>query len=185
MMGMIITISGYPGSGKTTAGRMVASKLGYSFLSMGDLRGKVAMKRGLTIDQLNEIGSKEPWTDREIDKRLAKIGRKGGSIVIDSWIAFHFIPKSFKVFLTGDERVRAERIFRDQRPDEERRDSADAVLEAQRRRIENTDARYRKWYGVSFRDMRHYDLVIDTTKLTARQVADKILREARKRMKKK
>jgi predicted cytidylate kinase len=177
---MIITISGLPGSGKTTVGRIVAKKLGYRFLSMGDLRGEIAMKHGMTIDQLNEIGKKESWTDKEVDGMLAEKGRSEDNFVVDGWIAFHFIPQSFKVFLTGDERVRATRIFKDQRPDEERQKSVDAVIKMQKRRIANTDARYRKWYGVSFQDMGHYDLVVDTTKISAKQVAEKILKEAKK-----
>lgn len=177
---MIITISGLPGSGKTTVGRIVAKKLGYRFLSMGDLRGEIAMKHGMTIDQLNEIGKKESWTDKEVDGMLAEKGRSEDNFVVDGWIAFHFIPQSFKVFLTGDERVRATRIFKDQRPDEERQKSVDVVIKMQKRRIANTDARYRKWYGVSFQDMGHYDLVVDTTKISAKQVAEKILEEAKK-----
>jgi len=177
---MIITISGLPGSGKTTVGRIVAKKLGYRFLSMGDLRGEIAMKHGMTIDQLNEIGKKESWTDKEVDGMLAEKGRSEDNFVVDGWIAFHFIPQSFKVFLTGEERVRATRIFKDQRPDEERQKSVDVVIKMQKRRIANTDARYRKWYGVSFQDMGHYDLVVDTTKISAKQVAEKILKEAKK-----
>ena len=41
---MIITISGLPGSGKSTIGKMLAKKLGYKFYSMGDLRGKIEKK---------------------------------------------------------------------------------------------------------------------------------------------
>ena len=78
---MIITISGLPGSGKTTVGRIVAKKLGYRFLSMGDLRGEIAMKHGMTIDQLNEIGKKESWTDKEVDGMLAEKGRSEDNFV--------------------------------------------------------------------------------------------------------
>ncbi|MCX6741353.1 MAG: AAA family ATPase, partial [Candidatus Parcubacteria bacterium] len=46
---MIITLSGKPGSGKTTVAKILAEKLGYKFYSTGDLRGQMAMKRGLTI----------------------------------------------------------------------------------------------------------------------------------------
>ena len=51
---MIITISGKPGAGKTTVGKAVAARLGLEFYSMGDLRGKMASDRGLTIDELSK-----------------------------------------------------------------------------------------------------------------------------------
>jgi len=53
---MIITISGLPGSGKTSVGKLIAERLGYEFLSIGDLRGSFASKKGLTIDELNKLG---------------------------------------------------------------------------------------------------------------------------------
>ena len=71
---MIITISGVPGSGKSTAGKSVARKLGYEYVSMGDFRGKMAMERGLTIDELNKLGEKEDWTDRQADEYQRELG---------------------------------------------------------------------------------------------------------------
>ena len=73
---MIITISGIPGSGKTTVGRMLAEKLGYKFYSIGDLRGKMAMERGMTIDQLNELGKTDGRTRMLTNTRRASVSRR-------------------------------------------------------------------------------------------------------------
>ncbi len=172
---MIITISGLPGSGKTSVARELAGRLGYRFYSIGDLRGKMAMDRGLTIDQLNMLGEREDWTDRDADRYQEKLGREEDNFVIDSWIGFHFIPRSAKVFLEVREDEAAERIFRDQRPDEERKKSPEAVKGMLRERLRQTCGRYRKYYNLDFLDRGHYDLVIDTTRLTVKQVAEKIL----------
>ena len=64
---MIITISGKPGSGKSTVAKIIAAKLGLNKYSIGDLRGKMALDRGITIDELNEVGEKEDFTDKEAD----------------------------------------------------------------------------------------------------------------------
>ncbi|MBU0540313.1 AAA family ATPase, partial [Patescibacteria group bacterium] len=64
---MIITISGVPGSGKTTVAKILAERLGMKFYSMGDLRGKMATERGLTIDELNKLGETEAFTDNDVD----------------------------------------------------------------------------------------------------------------------
>ncbi len=95
---MIIVISGSPGSGKSTVGKILAKDLGYKFYSMGDLRGQMAMERGLTIDQLNEIGKTEDWTDRAADEYQKKLGETEDNFVIDSWAGFHFLPQAFKIF---------------------------------------------------------------------------------------
>jgi len=177
---MIITISGKPGSGKTTAAKRIAKELGYKHLSMGDLRGRIAQRHGMTIDELNEIGKKEDWTDKEADAELVKIGKKEDDYVIDTWIGFHFIPKSIKIFLEVDEGVGAERIFKDQRPDEPKKKTAEEVEKMLKERIENSRARYKKWYKIDYLDKANYDLIIDTTKMKKKEVADKILKFIKK-----
>ncbi len=172
---MIITISGLPGSGKSTVAKLLSKKLGYRHYSGGDMRGKIAMKHGMTIDELNEIGKTEFWTDKEVDELIKEKGEKEDDFVIDSWIAFHFIPRSKKIFLEVDPRAGAERVFSDQRPDEPTKETVEEVQEMLRKRLENTDSRYKKYYKVDFLDRKNYDLVIDTTNITAEQVADKVL----------
>ncbi|RLE38359.1 cytidylate kinase [Candidatus Woesearchaeota archaeon] len=177
---MIITIAGKPGSGKSTVGRMIAKKLGYKFYSTGDLRGKIAMDLGMTIDELNEIGVKEDWTDKLIDAKTEKIGKEKDNFVIDSWMAWHFIPKSVKIYLDVDPRIGAERIFREQRPDEEKKETVEEVMETIQKRLKDSAARYKKYYGVDILDLTNFDLVIDTSAITAEEVTEKILRFIKK-----
>lgn len=174
---MIITIGGHSGAGKTSAGRALAKKLGYRFYSMGDLRGKMAMELGMTIDELNEVGKKEAWTDKEVDQYQKKIGIEEDDFVVEGWVSFYFIPHSFKVFLDVDPRRAAERIFRNQRPDEEPQESAEKVLKMIKKRMEESQERYKKYYGVDCFCEECYDLVINTTYLKIDQVVDKIITE--------
>ena len=173
---MIITISGRPGSGKTTVGRLLANRLGYKFYSMGDLRGKMAMERGLTIDELNELGKKEAWTDRDADEYQAELGSKEDNFVIDGWMSWHFIPRSFKVLLEVDMNEGARRVFKDQRPDEDKVATISAMKKMLAKRVADSAARYRKYYGIeNVFASGHYDIVIDTTSITAEQAAKKVL----------
>ena len=173
---MIITISGKPGAGKTTIGKLLAQKLNYKFYSMGDLRGKMAMERNLTIDQLNEIGAKEDWTDKEVDTYQTKIAEKEDNLVFDGWLSFHFIPKSFKVFLDIAPEEAAKRVFKDQRPDEEHFDSVEKMQKEMANRLEQSRQRYLKYYNVDFLDRSHYDLIIDTTNMTPEEEVKLILK---------
>lgn len=174
---MIITISGKPGSGKSTVAKMLARKLGYRHYSMGDLRGKMALERGMNIDQLNALGEKDPSTDREIDARQEKLGMEEDNFVIDSRMGFHFIPHSLKIYLDISAKEAARRIFSDNanRPDERAYKSAAEAGAAQCKRVESDSKRYIKYYGVDCYDRSNYDVVIDTTKLRPGQVVEIII----------
>ena len=63
---MKITLSGKAGSGKTTLAKRLAKKLDYKQYSIGDLRGKMDQERGLTIDELNKIGEKNPGQTKKL-----------------------------------------------------------------------------------------------------------------------
>jgi predicted cytidylate kinase len=177
---MIITLSGVPGAGKSTIKALLAERLGYKAHSMGDMRGEMAKARGLTIDELNTLGMNEIFTDQEADEFQAELGRKEDNFVIDGWLSWHFIPQSFKVFLTVDPLIGAERIFTDRknnpkRADEPHYQSVAETLKILESRVKQTDERYQKWYQVQFLDPANYDLVIDTSSLTDSEVLGQIL----------
>lgn len=178
---MIISITGKPGSGKSTVGKMVAKELGYQFFSAGDLRGQIAMKHNMTIDQLNEVGKKEAWTDKECDDLLIKMGKEKDNMVFDSRLAWHFIPQSFKIFLDVDLNVAAKRIFKDQRVDEAKASSEKEMHERLMARMNADSERYKKWYSLDIFKLKQYDLVIDTSKMKPDEIMKKILDEVKKR----
>jgi len=172
---MIITIGGKPGSGKSTVAKELAKKLSYRYYSIGDLRGQMAMERGLTIDQLNELGEKEAWTDTTVDDYTKKIGQTENNVVIDSWLAWHLIPQAVKIYLDVNAHEAARRIFANPRPDEERQPNANETKKLIERRYQQTLQRFRNIYQVETADLKNYDFIINTTNLTINQVLDKIL----------
>ncbi len=177
---MIITISGKPGSGKTSVAKRVADKLGMRHLSTGDMRGQLAQEHGMTIDELNDVGRREFWTDRIIDERTKKVGKEEDNIVIDSWLAWNFIPHAVKVFLDVDPDEAARRVFRDQRPDESAKETQEEVKLMLKKRWDETAERYLKYYSVDLNDLSNFDHVIDTTGMSIEEVADRIAGIARK-----
>lgn len=166
---MIITISGTPGSGKSTVGPRLAHDLGFERIYAGGIRREVAKKLGMTIEEFNTLGEKEDFTDKEVDEYLRKLGQEKDNLVIEGRTAFHFIPNSFKVFLDVEPRVGAERIYKQFQAGEgaERNEQAYASVEEAmqklRERCECDARRYIKYYGLDCYDKSKYDLVIDTT----------------------
>lgn len=177
---MIITLGGLPGAGKSTIKNLLADELGLKAYSMGDMRGEMAKSRGLTIDELNDIGLTDASTDNEVDAFQKTLGETQDDFVIDGAMSWYFLPQSKKIYLAVDPKVAAERIFADRqnnpnRTDEPEYASVEATEQALAARAAQNDARYQKWYGVKYLDPKNYDLVIDTSRLTTDKVLKQIL----------
>ncbi len=162
----IITIAGKLGSGKSSAAKRVAQVFGWKHFSSGDFLREVANERGMTIKELMLAAEADPSIDHQIDNLLKSKGDEEG-LVIDSRLAFHWIPDSFKVYLEIDPEIAAERMFRDLQTNSSRRKSerARSVDEMKREMIERHESdvkRYKKLYGLNHTDHSHFDLVINT-----------------------
>lgn len=184
---MIISLAGLPGSGKSTVKNMLAEKLSLKRYSMGDMRGKMALDRGITIDELNKLGLTEDFTDKEADSFQTTLGQNEDNFIIDGRLSWHFIPQSFKVFLDVELDEAARRIFTARQADpESRKDEANYANAAETKaaieeRMADDSARYQKWYGVDYLDRSNYDLVVDTTHTPATEVVEQILQALRER----
>ena len=170
-----ITISGLPGSGKTTVAKTISKIFNCKKISIGDLRGEIAKEKGITIDELNEIGKTEDWVHKRADERTIEIGKKEGNFLVEGWLAYHFIPYSFKIFLKVDDKIAAKRIFKDQREDEKKCKTVSEVRSMLKKRLNITRNQFLKYYGVNFLDKKNYNLIIDTSKLAPEEVIRIIL----------
>jgi len=174
---MIITITGTPGSGKTTIGKALAKRLGYEFFSTGMFRREAAKKRGMTLEEYNILGETDPSTDLEADEYQEKLGKEKDNIIIEGKIAFHFIPHSIKLFITASDDVRATRIFNDKNwRNQEKPENVEEQKKLNAERIDIDNVRYKKYYDIDYSDMTQYDFVLDTTdELDIEKNVDKIM----------
>jgi len=171
----IITIAGKPGSGKSTTSKAVAAALGYQHFSSGDLFRAISKERGIDLLQANVSSEKDKEIDYLVDQRLRDIGAADDNMVIDSRMAWHWMPQSFKVYLDLDLITAAERIIKSTDPArmeaEHIPNDPQEYADALQQRLDSEARRYQNFYSVNPYDTSNYDLVVDTKANNPEQAA--------------
>ena len=174
---MLITISGVPGSGKTTVAKLLAERLGLPHVYAGDLYRREATRRGLTLEQFNELCEQDHSIDRQLDADMADRARRG-DVVLEGRLAGFLAAQNrldaLKVRLDAGDEVRARRVAQ-----REHRDWQE-VLEVNRRRHRSDAARYRMIYGFDLSDTHVYDVVLTTDHCTPEALVEELAARARR-----
>jgi CMP/dCMP kinase len=170
---MRITIAGDIGSGKTTIARELARHVSVEVCSTGGIQRQLAAARGITTLELNRLAETDASIDDQIDTYLKML--PSGDLVVESRMAWRFVPNSRKIFLYVLKQEAASRILRANRDDERYRLLDDAVFHISERRKSELK-RFMQYYDVNIDDLRNYDRVIDTTFAAPQTVVDRILR---------
>ena len=181
---MIITISGTAGSGKSTVAKAVAKEFGLKHYSAGDFMRELAVKRNISLMEIGRLAEKDVSIDREIDECTKKLAKED-NFVIDSRLAFHFIPKAIRIFLKVAPGIAAKRIWRDIKAKKravEQFSSEKEVLSGILKRQDSEVKRYRKYYRLDYLDEKNYDFVLDTSKLNVQESIEEVLKFIREKI---
>ncbi len=171
---MIITISGKAGSGKSTMAKELAEKLKLKHHSIGALLRQIAKEKNISLLELSKLAEKDFSIDKELDKKQIEL-KKEDNFVIDGRLTAFFIPNAdLKVFLDCKDEVRAKRIFNEKRKGEKSKHIDDSI-EKIKQREQSERKRYKELYKVDYYDKKLYNLIIDTTDLSIREVLEKIM----------
>lgn len=174
---MIITISGDIGSGKSTVGKLLVNQLGYRYLSTGGIQRKIAEEMGLTTLELNILSEENTEIDDRIDSYTKALNDSKDNFIVDSRLAWHFIPKSFKVFLQCSTEEAAKRIFKDgSRSGERSERSIRTLFEKILDRRASEKRRFIQKYNIDYTLLHQYDLIYDTTSSPPEKVMDEVIR---------
>ena len=162
---MLITISGEVGSGKTFIGKKLANQLNLHYICIGEKFKQIAKQKGMSVTEVLNYLEKNPNQERKIDKEQKNI-QEG---ILDSRLGFYFTKPNFNIYFKAPLEIRAKRIAE--------RDNITLEKAKQKiiRREETETRRYKKIYGVDIRDLKNYDLVIDTEKFETNKIIKMIL----------
>jgi CMP/dCMP kinase len=183
---LIITISGTPGSGKSTVAKIIMQELGAERIYVGGIRRELAREKSMTLEELNEYAKDNPETDVDIDNKVAgdakKLESEGKIVLVEGRTQYHFLSNSVKIYIKVNPDVGAERIWKDLENKETQNErnegniqSFDEMKVRIRERTENDKRRYHQYYNINPYDESQYDFVVDSTNISATEVAKKVL----------
>jgi predicted cytidylate kinase len=184
---MVISFSGAPGSGKSTAAKTLAEKLGWPRYYIGGILRDIAAQTGMTLAEITKRGETDFSVDREIDEYQQDLGKTEDNFVIEGRTSWYFIPQSIKIYLDveldeGVKRIHNELAKENNRNEGHGLKSVGDVKATVLKRIESDKKRYGQYYGFDVYDPKNYELCIDTTNLTREQTFAQIMEFVQEKM---
>ena len=171
-----ITISGTPGSGKSTVASLLGRTLGLKYVYAGEIFREVAKKHQMSLAEFGKYCERNQEIDEQLDAHQLNVLRKGNVILegrIAGWIAHRNNIPAVKVLLDADVDTRAHRIVN-------REKGAVKTRKQEILKREQSEAtRYQNYYHIDLKDTSIYDVVIDTADKTPEKIVEIIIRSIR------
>ena len=171
-----ISITGDLGSGKSAVSKILCAKTGYKYMSTGQIQRQLAASMGMDTLEMNRRADVDPSIDQKIDGELKKLSESSDSYIIDSRLAWFFVPNSFKVYLKVDVATAAKRIMTDEGRNSEEYSSLEEAEKKLEARKGSENQRFLDKYGADCSNMSNFDLILDTTLHDPEMVAALILK---------
>ena len=180
---MHITITGNLGSGKSTIAKYIRDEYGFEIYSTGTIQRKLAKELGKTTLEMNELMCSDPKYDNMIDDATTRTARENTDkdIIFDSRLAWNFVEKSFKVFVSVSLNEAAKRVYNDtNRGVVEEYSSLHEAKDKLKQRAKTENVRFKDMYNLECFDFNNYNLVIDSTYNKPEEIARVVIEEAKK-----
>ena len=154
MSAAILTVSGLPGSGTSTACALLRERLGWHYVNVGQIFRDMASEQGLTLAEWGARAEKDPDIDRQLDERMVQVACRQQPVILEGrmtgWMALRGALSALKVWLAAPADVRAERVGG--------RDGDPQALEKMLARQASEAQRYREHHGIDIADLSIYEI---------------------------
>lgn len=156
--------------GTSTSGKLLAERLGYEFISGGEMFREYANELGMTLNEFEIHALNDLRHDIELDNRQRQIGETSDDFVLESRLGYFNIPDAFKIKFDCNEDERLRRIA-------EREGKGIHVVQAETKEREDAIIqRYKDLYGIeNFIDNANYDLIVDTAVMPPEEIVEYII----------
>jgi predicted cytidylate kinase len=169
-----ITISGTPGSGKSTVANLLQNKLGIEYIYSGMIFRETAEEYNMNLEDFGKYCEEDSEDDKKLDQKQVNLLKKGNIILegrLAGWLAFKNDISALKVFIDADLDTRVERIIK--REDGDSKQRKKEIIDRER----SETLRYKKYYNIDLKDKTVYDLVIDSSEKKPEEIVDLILKK--------
>lgn len=168
---MKIAISGFSGCGNTTACTNVGAAL--QLKSINYTLRNAADESGLSLQEVQQLAKRNLEIDYALDAKLSHLAATAKNCIVGTRLSGWLIDADLTVWLHASLATRAGRIA-----SREQRNLQEVVKETAFRDKMNIN-RFKKAYGVNTLKHDHFDLVVNTERLTQQQVAALIVAAAK------
>jgi cytidylate kinase len=189
---MLVLISGFAGSGKSSLADSLGKALGLKVVHASAILREMAVKGVKALDNASHEKIHDWWEseeakefmkrrnkdgslDLELDKKLIEIASKG-NVILDSWtMPYLYKGNALRIWLNASPETRAKRVAS--------RDNLDykVVLNKIIERDNDTKALYQRLYNFRMGENQNlFDLIINTDNLTQEEVFKKTMAFVRK-----
>ena len=177
MRGLVITVSGPHGTGKSTYAKALAEAFQLRYVSAGELFRDLAREKGVTLEAFSKMAAEDPAVDKMIDERTKAEAEKGG-VVIDAQLGGWMVNKlaDVKVLIVAPDDVRFKRIATREGISVEEARKQTLAREAFQRQ------RYEKYYGLDVTDVSVYDVKVDTGVYSLEKAKSIVIDSVRKQL---
>ncbi|MEM4472179.1 MAG: AAA family ATPase [Archaeoglobaceae archaeon] len=167
---MKITISGPPGSGKTTVAKILSERLKIKLISAGSIFRQLASERGMSVEEFSKFAEENPEVDLLIDRIQKEVAEREKDAIVEGRLSAWMVKDAdLRVLIFADAEVRYSRIAKREGKD------IQIVRKETRMREEMEKRRYQKFYNINVDDWSVYDLIINSTRISADKIAEIII----------
>jgi cytidylate kinase len=179
----IITLTGDLGSGKSKTGKLICNHIpGFNYISTGEIQRKLAEELGITTLEMNKLAETDPTIDIKIDSIFINLKNSPEKQVVDSRMAWHFLPSSFKIMLKADIDITTQRVMHDKLRRSETSQAPDYQVLKQSliARKASETKRFIEKYNANGNDVNNFDIIVETSFISADDVSEIIVKNYHK-----